>query len=465
MQQRLRLRPGAAIDEDGPWLTQALARVSLADTSEAGLGALRAMAAPDGLDAATLAVDPPLALFVNRLEAGGWVARTVLASGIALVTREPLAYVDAFTRQGVPGDVALRLSRFAMLRREGEELVVESGAAHARATVHDPRVAALLATLAAPRRPEQLDGLAADERDAVLRLLLQARLLVREGDEEGQAVEQWSPVDLLFHARSRLGRRPPGYGGTYPFRERFADPPALRPPGDGERVALAAPDLAAAAAADPPLTHAIEHRHSTRVHDDDAPITAAQLGELLYRAQRVRHVLEAEDHGTFALRPYPNGGALYELEVYPAVRLCDGVDRGLWFYDGHAHALERRDCPDAHLTGLLELARISALMDEQPQVVLIVAARFPRTSWKYEGMPYALTLKHVGVLYQTVYLVATAMRLAVCGLGGGDADLFARAAGTDYLEETSVGEMIVGSIPPGVTGPGIAEVAEPTRSF
>jgi SagB-type dehydrogenase family enzyme len=78
------------------------------------------------------------------------------------------------------------------------------------------------------------------------------------------------------------------------------------------------------------------------------------------------------------------------------------------------------------------------------QVLLILAARFPCLAWKYESIAYALTLKHVGVLYQTRYLAATAMGLAACAIGGGDADLFARAAGTDYYAETSVGEFLLG---------------------
>jgi SagB-type dehydrogenase family enzyme len=54
-------------------------------------------------------------------------------------------------------------------------------------------------------------------------------------------------------------------------------------------------------------------------------------------------------------------------------------------------------------------------------------------------------LKHVGVLYQTMYLTATAMGLAPCAIGGGDADRFAWAAGTDYYAETSVGEFLLGN--------------------
>jgi SagB-type dehydrogenase family enzyme len=61
------------------------------------------------------------------------------------------------------------------------------------------------------------------------------------------------------------------------------------------------------------------------------------------------------------------------------------------------------------------------------------------------AISYSALLKNVGVLYQTMYLVATAMNLAPCALGAGDSDLFARAVGLDYYAETSVGEFLLGS--------------------
>ncbi|HYF73577.1 MAG TPA: SagB family peptide dehydrogenase [Nocardioides sp.] len=465
--QRLHLRPGAAFDADNPALTAGLARLRLPEAGPGLRSALAAMASADGFDAAGLPFDPALALAVNRLEASGWLARTVLRDGVPLVTREPLAYVDVLARVGVTADVPLRTSRFAVLHDEAGQLVLVAGTAHARAVVHDPRVAALLAALHTPALWSSVSTYLGEEAtEAVLRVLVQARLVERATDEPvSQAEQQWHALDLAFHARTRLGRRASGYGGTYPFKGVTPEVPGVRPARSTERLALPAPDLAAVAAADPPLTTVLERRHSTRVHDDTAPITAAALGELLYRTSRIRTVLSPDGDGTYALRPYPNGGALYELEVYPVVRLCDGVPAGLYRYDGQTHELEHVADPGPLVEGLLEQARVAALMDEQPQVLLTIAARFPRVSWKYEGMPYALTLKHVGVLYQTVYLVATAMDLAVCGLGGGDADLFARAAGLDYLDESSVGELIIGSVPPDVAGPGIAEVAQPTPSF
>ena len=63
---------------------------------------------------------------------------------------------------------------------------------------------------------------------------------------------------------------------------------------------------------------------------------------------------------------------------------------------------------------------------------------------EFEAMAYALVLKHVGVLYQTMYLVATAMGLAACGLGSGDNVHFAEATGIDAMVEDNVGEFMLG---------------------
>jgi SagB-type dehydrogenase family enzyme len=93
-------------------------------------------------------------------------------------------------------------------------------------------------------------------------------------------------------------------------------------------------------------------------------------------------------------------------------------------------------------------ASLSAgLAADEAQVVIVLTARVPRIAWKYSGLAYALVLKHVGVVYQTMYLAATAMGLAPCAVGAGDSDLFARAAGLSGHAETSVGEFLLGSRP------------------
>jgi len=62
----------------------------------------------------------------------------------------------------------------------------------------------------------------------------------------------------------------------------------------------------------------------------------------------------------------------------------------------------------------------------------------------YHSISYSLILKEVGSLFQTMYLVATAMQLACCALGGGDSDLFSQIVQTEYVDETSVGELVLG---------------------
>jgi SagB-type dehydrogenase family enzyme len=50
-------------------------------------------------------------------------------------------------------------------------------------------------------------------------------------------------------------------------------------------------------------------------------------------------------------------------------------------------------------------------------------------------------LKDVGVVFQTMYLAATAMGLGACAVGTGDAEAFAAATGLDPEHETSIGEL------------------------
>jgi SagB-type dehydrogenase family enzyme len=165
-------------------------------------------------------------------------------------------------------------------------------------------------------------------------------------------------------------------------------------------------------------------------------------------------------------RPFPTGGGSGELELYVTVARCDGVEPGVYHYDAAAHGLRRLDATEQDRLELLAGAWRSAAGRIDPQVLITITSRFGRLSWKYSSIAYALTLKHVGVLYQTLYLVATAMGLAPCALGGGNADVAARAFGLDWAAESSVGEVVIGSRPAGSAGPaaGFVDVVDATRS-
>jgi SagB-type dehydrogenase family enzyme len=218
----------------------------------------------------------------------------------------------------------------------------------------------------------------------------------------------------------------------------------VKPAMSDRRIELFRPDLDALASEDLPFTRVLETRRSRRRHGDP-PISLQQLGEFLYRSARIQHMVE--DAGV-SFRPSPAGGAIHELEIYALVTRCTGLEPGSYHYDPAAHRLTVLDGKPAYVKAVLDMAAITAQLDEPPQVLLVYTARFQRMQLKYESMAYAATLKHVGALFQTMYLVATAMGLAPCALGGGHADLFARAVGLDPYAEASVGEFILGSAAP-----------------
>jgi len=340
----------------------------------------------------------------------------------------------------------LVLSRFAAVRVQDGVLRVESPLHDAFVELYDPALMVLIGRLATPAPADELaDGVAGVAPAAIrplLRLLRDGAIVVAGDAPEPGGQAQWSFADLLFHARSRAGRNLGGFGGTY-HREGAAEPlPAVKAP-QAVAVALPKPDLEALRASDPPFADVVERRRSIRGHDDSRPITVQELGELLYRSARLRGVVH-DGHQELASRPYPAGGACYELELYPLVSNCAGAAPGLYHYEPSGHALEQVADPGPPTILLREYSRITAVMETPPQVALLITARFGRVMWKYESMAYALVLKHVGVLFQTLYLTATAMGLAPCALGGGNSDAFCAAAGTDYYEETTVGEFIIG---------------------
>jgi SagB-type dehydrogenase family enzyme len=145
-------------------------------------------------------------------------------------------------------------------------------------------------------------------------------------------------------------------------------------------------------------------------------------------------------------RPHPSGGARYPLETYVAVGQCEGIEPGLYHYDAAGHRLEQCGKMSPTVQALLADAQVGS---RPPQVLLILAARFARTSFKYESIAYALILKEAGVLLQSFSLAATAMGLAACAVGRGNPELFEHAAAKDGMTESSVAEFAINGWTPG----------------
>ena len=377
---------------------------------------------------------------------------SVVRDGRRLATLSPSSASFSFTPAPLLSEAEYVLSRFAYVHRKGEEMVMESPLSHGTITLYGWEAAVIAVELAKAQPLSALSIRLPEVPPATVALFL--GMLVSAGfaceikagetcPEEKEGPAQWEFHDLLFHSRSRLGRHNNPYGATYPFYKKIEPLPAVKPPVGGEAIPLCKPDMDALKEEDFPFTLVLEERKSIREYGRE-PITAGQLGEFLFRAARVK-AMRHDDYQELSRRPYPGGGAIYELELYLTVNTCRDIPSGLYHYCPARHVIEKISGMNRALDALLDDAKGSAGLEEKPQILIAITARFPRLSWKYESIAYSVLLKDVGVVYQTMYLVATAMDLAPCALGGGDSDLFAEAARLDYYGETSVGEFLLGS--------------------
>lgn len=398
---------------------------------------------------------------LQRMSNLGLLCHTlVVRDGCAVATVRQMSGSFQFNPESVENHTRVRLSRFAYLRMDNDALVLESPLSQARTIIHSHLGVAVVADLTKPRSALELcariNNLDEDSARAILSLLVNVNLVSDAGENNAPiesknlALAQWSFYDLLFHFRSRLGVHDYPTGGDFPFLDTIAPLPALKSGMGKTIIALHKPDILHLQQHDPQFAWVMDHRKSVRSYGDK-PISAQQLGEFLYRVGRVRWIAgpcPAQSlHYQISSRPYPSGGASYDLELYPIVNTCAGISPGIYHYDPLNHQLCMLADRSPRMDALLNDAALCAGLLADPQILIVLASRFQRLSWKYSGIAYATTLKNVGVLYQTMYLVATAMGLAPCGLGAGNSALFAEAVGTDPFAESSVGEFVLGSAP------------------
>jgi thiazoline dehydrogenase / protease len=435
-----------------PGIDIALDRLKAGNTTTASV--VQGLAELDGQ-----AAGEEFALTLQQLDNRGWLSYAVLplAVAIPMVESAELNLTEPYSTQ-----TRLGLSRFAYQHLYEGTMVLESPLSKFRIKLLDWRASALLAQLAQPQTLATLTPppyLGPETAYQFLNLLWATGFLT--ADPEPPLLQLWDFHNLLFHSRSRNGRH--DYPGTDSKRciDQWSDFPVVKPPMSDRIVPLPRPNLGTLMCNDATLTEAIEARKSVREYDDNHPIAIEQLSELLYRTVRVKDIRQVEeyfgenwreaigfnadiDYGELSSRPYPGGGAMYELEIYPVVRHCQGLNQGVYHYDPLNHQLEQIVELENDIFAASGYANASK---SGAQVLLVITARFGRLFRNYRSVGYALVLKHVGALQQNFYLVATNMGLAPCAWGVGDSDAFGRATGLNYIEESAVGEFTIGSLP------------------
>lgn len=396
MGMRVRLRAGSAHPQADPVLVAALT---------AGVDAADALGS----------TGPTLDALV-RLQRRGRLEWSVDGAS-AIPLRPGAPWPDAH-----PASAAL--SRFAIVRRDTDGWLVESGRSPWQVRLGADAFALL---------PHLTSQAARD-----LRALLALAGMLAEHDDDPAALG-WEPHDRYFATWSRGDiPRPAGYrlGDVRP-----AEPARRTDLPDGPRIALPVPS--GPRADEPTLWEAAESRRSLREFAD-VPVPLADLGELLWRTLRVIRVLPADDDVPYdrLLRPVPSGGAMHATELWLVCTRVEDVPAGVWRYDPFTHELVGHGGdgprPAAALTRMRDADGVS------PPVMALVTTRHARTSWKYGGIALALELKDVGVIMAAVQLTAGALGLGMCPWGSGPVDELARLLGVDPEIDMPVGEFVLG---------------------
>jgi SagB-type dehydrogenase family enzyme len=401
-----------------------------------------------------------LALEIDRLTGKLLLRFGCVVAGKELLRAAAAGPLARFSFVPQPDSARVRLSRFACIRRAGESLIIESPVSHACAEIVEPALGGLVARLASPcaiaELPRDVPGCGTAAVQAAAGFLLGVGVLAL-ADESGATAEETDPGlvqrefhDVAMHAATRRGLTAWPTGGTFRFHGTLPPAPAIRPLPDGPRTPLPRPSLDHIAAHDPPLATVMDSRRSVRRFGIE-PISIDQLGEFLFRVATIKKVQPIDEGaGIFyesSLRVVPSGGGSHDLEFYLTVRHCVGLVPGIYHYDPAGHQLTRVCDSPAEIRRMLLDAYTAAGQTSVPQVLISLVSRFTRLSWKYQGIAYATTLRNVGVLYEAMYLAATAMGLAPCALGGGDSAVFSMATGLSPFTESSVGEFMLGTRP------------------
>jgi len=328
------------------------------------------------------------------------------------------------------------VSAYATASWSDGRLEITSAASGATFVAEDDHLLRLVHAFARPRTIEEAVGAigaAASQRIAAsIDALIRAGVLIPASEPEVAAAHRWEWSALAFHRRSRrLG-----------FQKRPAVSVLVQrtPASSAQTKTIPLSQVGGETGRD--LEDVLAARRSRREWPA-VSIGFETFSRFFCLSARPR---EQCAPGETTTRSYPSGGGVYSLEIYPVLApgAVESIDAGVFRYLPERHALELIAETSADYLPFLEAAARSA-GSASPPVVLIITSRFARQSESYGVLAYSLVLKEVGCPFQTMYLVAEALGLAACALGGGSpAGRLARLGRTSELAEPVVGEFMVG---------------------
>lgn len=300
--------------------------------------------------------------------------------------------------------------------------------------------ASLLPVLAQIHGGADVDALLATQSDPIrtaLEMLMAEQVLDSSAHDSAAFENRLTPVELCV-------QRGFNEGGYLPDALRLEQAPPVAKTYDGSPTIGLRRHGTSDCSVD--LLRCLDARRSIRTFGD-AALEPGDFERFLQYSCSAQHSMDAATSGPVALRPYPSAGALHPLEIYPLLFRHGAIDQGLYHYNPIHHHLTALKFDPQHGVALLDhaLQRLRPAGRGVPAALIIITARVDRTCWKYTGMAYQSMLMETGALYQTMYLVATALNLALCAIGAFPERATAEILGLDSTQECQVGLLALGT--------------------
>lgn len=185
------------------------------------------------------------------------------------------------------------------------------------------------------------------------------------------------------------------------------------------------------------LTEALMKRKSIRSYSLN-PILISELSNLLYYSSGLLGFLN-KTHET--RRFYPSAGARYPLEIYPLIFNVAGITPGGYHYHVKSHSIEMLF--NERLTKKV-FDYIDQPWIKNSAVIILVTSIFDRTEQKYGIRGYRHILTEYGHIAQNIYLMASALNIGACSIGGFLERDINRLLDLDYEDEGVVGFITLG---------------------
>jgi SagB-type dehydrogenase family enzyme len=204
----------------------------------------------------------------------------------------------------------------------------------------------------------------------------------------------------------------------------------------------------------PSLASVMRSRESVRDYEEK-PLSFAALSEILWNAAGIR----ATDLNGLTFRHYPSAGGLYPIQLFVGAKRVEGVEPGIHYYCPHTNSLQLIAGREA-----MEEAE-SALLGAQPWIAqagcfLMFVAETDKTLWKYGSRGLRYILLDCGHVAQNISLMATAVGLGSCGIGG-----FYELELQEHLAISQPDEIVIYAMTLGIPKTGNKQDSSPTERY